>query len=421
MEGALSLRPAYAHGKAQVHEIPPPAFLALATLSQCGASFTQQGVVVLGVFFAVTYHLSLSQMALVVSSISTGWMIAGIFIGMLVDRHGPRAMLLLASAGMCGMAALLGWATSLPLTCVLLFALGLCLAVVPVAGSKAVLLRWDVVRRGLPMGIRQTGVPLGAMLAAFTLPRAASAIGIHPLFWGFAAILLITSVAFGRAISPISLPRTSGRAVHGTQIAALRRSALAAACGLLLASSQYDLLTYSIPMLHADDGLAITTAGVVLGLSQLGGGTARIVFGALSDRLGGRRDRVLLGVVGAAALLSLSLVFLPARVPLALLAPLWLCLGMGMVGWNALLMTWAGERVPTRHAGLAMSMMGSAVMFGGVVAPPLFGLVVEKTGSFHAGWLLVTGALVAAFALVAVAMRREARGPLLGTRERIVT
>lgn len=386
--------------------------LAAATLSQFGASVTQQGTIVLGVFFAAVYSLNLPQMGAVVSSLTLGWTCSGLFVGTLVDTYGPRRVLFVGTLLLSVVAAAVAVTDSLPVTIVLLFTLGLALGTVPLSGTKAVLMAWPREQRGLPMGIRQMGVPVGALAAALGLPTLAAHFGLHPLYWGFAALLGVCGLAFCAVLPRYEhAPRRQARSASKTPL--LRHEAgrlvVPAVSGFLLAWGQYVLLTYTIPLLHRDDGLSLTLAGFVLAVAQVGGAGGRILFGMLSDRLGGRRDPVLLGAALAATLLACVLAVLPGHVSALLLAPLWLVLGMTMVGWNALVLTWVGERVSMSNAGAAMGITTSAILLGATISAPIFGLIVQVGESYRLAWLVLAGVLGTAALLLWSQGRRESR------------
>lgn len=375
--------------------------LAAATLSQFGGSLTQQGTVVLGVFFAAAYSLSLAQMGAVVSSLTLGLMVSGLIVGTMVDRFGPRAVLFTGTICLTLLAASVALARSLTATVILLFLLGLCLSVVPLAGTKAVLMAWPRERRGLPMGIRQMGVPFGATAAALALPGIADHVGPHAVYWGFAIVL----AGCGMVYSAL-LPRRASGGVHvaATPPVHLRRELPAllvpAASGFLLAWGQYAVLTYTIPMLRSDDGLSLVLTGAVLATSQIGGAAGRAALGAISDRIGGRRDRVLALAASASALLAVVVALLPHHVTPAVLFPLWLALGATMVGWNALMLTWAGERVTVANAGAGIGLTTSAILFGATISAPLFGLIVQVSGSYRVAWFTLAGILGVAAVLL---------------------
>lgn len=380
-------------------KVSPAKFLGMATLSQIGGSLTQQGVGVLSVFFATAYHLSLAQMGGFVSAVAVGGMFSRVFMGVMVDRIGPHRLLTACSLLMACAAAAEGFLHNLILLLSMLFILGVFLAAVPACGSKAVLVAWTGQVRGLAMGIRQTGVPVGAMLAAMLLPLAARRVGPHAVFWGLAVILLATGWGFARVI-PVDMITSSRQDNRDPAVRPrIWITAVPAAAAFLLAWGQYDLLTYSIPFLHGQEGLSITTAGMILAVSQVGGGTGRILMGALSDRLGGQRTVVLLFVVISAGITGCLAAALPSSISLIVVGCLWFFMGMAMAGWNALMVTWAGERVPTQYAGFAMSAVGSAVGMGSALAPPLFGWVVQNN-SFRAGWLMLSGVIFLAALLI---------------------
>ena len=387
--------------------------LAAATLSQFGGSLTQQGTVVLGVFFAAAYSLNLAQMGAVVASVTLGLMVSGLIVGTLVDRFGPRAVLFAGTICLTIIAGAVALVQTLVATVAMLFLLGLFLSVVPLSGTKAVLLSWPRERRGLPMGIRQMGVPLGATVAALALPGIADHVGPHRVYWGFALMLAICGLLFCGL-----LPRQpfGGARVVAAAPVRLRREAPAllvpAVSGFLLAWGQYAVLTYTIPMLRSEDGLSLTLTGAVLAISQIGGAAGRTVLGAVSDRVGGRRDVVLALAAGAASLLAVVVALLPRHVSPVALFPLWLALGATMVGWNALMLTWAGERVSVSNAGAGMGLTTSAILFGATISAPIFGLIVQVSGSYSVAWLTLAGMLAAAAGLLWVESRRESRRSL---------
>jgi predicted MFS family arabinose efflux permease len=127
--------------------------------------------------------------------------------------------------------------------------------------------------------------------------------------------------------------------------------------------------------------------------------------------MGGRRAHALLGITGVGVALAVALAFLPRATPMALMVALWLGLGAAFVGWNALALTWAGERVAAAHAGSAMGLETSAVLFGATVSAPVFGAIVEWAGSYQAAWLTLAAVLALAFALLLTQTRRPEPHP----------
>ena len=381
--------------------------MGLATLSQAGVSLSQQGVAVLAVFFRAALHLSFSQMGTLVSAMSLGMMVGLTVAGVLVDRVGPRW--LLGVGGAWSLIAGLGVsrAHGYGLLLALLFVMGIGLGGIPSAGTRAVFDAFVARARGVVMGIRQTGVPIGAAAAAVLIPLWVPGWGTGGVFVAIALVVLVSAWSFGlvirrRARAPAPAARLPGMRWLAPALGPM-------AVGMMLVAAQYSVLTFTIAALATRHGWTLPAAGLGLAVVQVGGGAGRIGLGWWSDRRGGQRPGIILvaAAVGAAAALAFG--WAPPSTPDALLLAVLLPLGVGAVGWNALVLTWSGERVPAWGAGQAMSWTGSAIFLGSALYPPAFGWVLDHTGHFAwafsalAIWMILAGVLVVAV------RRRDAR------------
>lgn len=379
--------------------------LTAATLAQFAGSSLQQGTFVLGVFFAAAYSLNLAQMGTAISSLTFGLIFSGLYMGSLVDIFGPRRVQLLGTLVLIVLSTGLALVQSLAATVILLFLVGVTLGSVPIAGTKAVMMAWPRERRGMPMGIRQMGVPLGALVAALVLPSVAGRVGVHQIYWGFTALIAVGGLGYAAMLPRYERRERTARAGNARLRAEMGRVVIPCVVGFCLAWGQYAILAYTIPALQISQGLSLALAGIVLAVAQVGGALGRIVFGAISDRLQARRDVVLAAAAACATVLVIGVSLLPRGANMLILAPLWLLMGLTMVGWNALALTWVGERVSPHNAGAAMGITTSAVLLGATVATPVFGLVVEASHGFRAAWLLLAGVLGVATLLLFVVSR----------------
>src|SRR5690349_16874262 len=114
--------------------------------------------------------LSLAQSGLLVSSPVFGVLCSLVLWGAITDRVGERWVLTAGLAGASVALAAAAVADRFVVVGALLFAAGACAACVQVASGRLILGWFPVAQRGLAMGLRQTGQPLGVGLAALTLP-----------------------------------------------------------------------------------------------------------------------------------------------------------------------------------------------------------------------------------------------------------
>jgi MFS family permease len=378
--------------------VGPIPFLFLGVVCQSSMSLIQQGVAVLGIVFARQYHLSLAGLGILAVAPSLGMMVGLIPVGWLVDRIGPRMLLFLVAGPMAVLVWIAGHATTFGSLFASFFAMGVTFASVPGAGTKAVFIAFAGRDRGLPMGIRQTGVPIGSALSALLLPHWVNHWGVAGLFSRLAVIVFVGSLLFAVVIPGTSPSDTKRRSISLKQF--WRVLAFPTVISMLLVASQYDMLTFTIPDLVRNHGLSLSLAGIVLASAQIGGGFGRIGFGSISDHIRGGRPRALGWTAFIAGASTLGVAALPQHMPIDVLIGLWFIFGIGAVGWNALALTWAGESVPAENSGLAMTTVTSLIYVGAVLHPPIFGLIADQTGSLTYGWLWLGGCLWLAFVLL---------------------
>src|SRR3954451_13641860 len=134
--------------------------------------------------------MSLSQASTIVTLPSVGLLFSLVLWGAAADRWGERIVMtlgLLLAAAFLGAAAGTGEDNLVMLATFLVLA-GAGGASVNAASGRLVLGWFGPKDRGLAMGARQTAVPLGAAVAAATLPPLASAYGLRGALMGCAAL-----------------------------------------------------------------------------------------------------------------------------------------------------------------------------------------------------------------------------------------
>lgn len=375
--------------------------LAIATIAQIGVSVAQQGVGTLVYAFLRHYHLSLAEAGTLVTVSSTGVMLAMIFGGRIVDQRGPRPVLF-AAAVLAALATLLiGTVHGLAELYPALFLLGFALGAAPIAGARAIFVRFQGSLRGTAMGIRQTGVPLGGAIAAAVLPQLASRVGPTATFPLLAPELLLTGVVFALLVRQM---RQTAQQAAAAARDSLRPLILPGLVGFMLVAGQYDLLAFTIDHLTVS-GFPLWAAALGLTAAQLGGSVGRVGFGFISDRIHSRPIAIAMSaVIGAVGVAVTAL--LPASTPLVLVIALFFLTGAGAIGWNALVLTWGAERVVPERAGTALGLIGASTFLGSATFPPIFGLIAIWLHSYSGAYMVLSIQLLLAAAIAFTLGRR---------------
>jgi MFS family permease len=138
---------------------------------------------------------------------------------------------------------------------------------------------------------------------------------------------------------------------------------------------------------------------VLLAAVHLGGVAGRVAWGASSDRgYGGRRVPALAWCAGAGVLFPFVLIVLgrtalPAEIALVAFGG-----GTLLLWWNGLYTTLITESAGPGQGATAMGVSMTLLNLTTMVAPPLFGVLVDHT-SYAVGWASLIGVMVAALAV----------------------
>ena len=143
--------------------------LAAALTAQTAVSVSEQGIPTLTGFVKADLALSAATSGAIVAAMPAGKVLGSYAAGRAVDSVGER-LVLVVGAALMGVIVMASVTAPLAGFVVLLVAAGFCAATPTPAGGKLVLLAFPGRRRGLAMGIRQTGIPIGGLLAALVLP-----------------------------------------------------------------------------------------------------------------------------------------------------------------------------------------------------------------------------------------------------------
>jgi predicted MFS family arabinose efflux permease len=390
--------------------------LTLTTLQQAGLTSVRFGLPLLAPFWRDTLHLSLGQVGLLLAAFDLGGMLLFIPIGLLTDRWGERTVLVSGALYTAAVTALIARTNTFWSLALMLAAAGVGYGSGQMAGTKAVAAAFGPGARGTAMGIRQSGLPLGGLIAALLLPVLTRDFGWRGGIAGAAVVCAIPA-----ALCWILLRNEPAGARPGDLGAARADSAGAATpepgailsrlleilrltgvrrtmeVSMLLVTAQLCYQGYLALYLVDRLGWTNHAAAALLVAVHVGGVLGRLAWGALSDaRYAGRRVPALAWCAGSGLLFPLVLIALPRfpsppAVTIAAFAG-----GILLLGWNGLYSTLVAESAGPARGATAMGVTMTALYLATMIGLPAFGWLVDHT-SYTLGWIALAGIMAAAF------------------------
>ena len=367
--------------------------LGMTTLGQAATNILGSAFGPLAPFLQDDLHISRAEVGLISTAVFLTASPSALFGGRAADRVGERRVLILSGV-MGALAALAvslsGGFWSLVLGCL---ALGLGNGMQNPAGSAAVMRWFPQSQRGFAMGIRQTGVPIGGILAAGVAPILALHYGWRSAYLAGGVLSVIGAVLIIVAYFDPPRKQSAGAAAMRSfcdlaRDPQLLRLALIFNCQVF---TQMAATTYFVLFLHETFGASVVTAGALFVIVNVAAMFARIGWGLVSDRrFQGKRRPVLVIIVALTVCSTLCAALIPSHTPLWLVGVLAVLFGISAFAWTGILGTLVIEIVGAESAGTAISLVQGLSMPATLLAPPLFGLLADVTGSYRISWLVLT-------------------------------
>lgn len=390
----------------------PWAVLALLTGAQTAMSVGAYLWGPLAPFLVEAFALSTAQ----VGALSSAFYLVASFVavpaGMAVDRYGGRIGLVGCQLVLGG--ALLAFAGApgygLMLTCAGLAGLGN--GAINQAGARGVVLWFPGPRRGLAMGLRQTGNMLGGALAAALVPVLADAFGWRAAASAVALLALtaagVSGLLYADPPGSAAPPRRGGALAGLTEL--VRRPVLLTLLLLapVLAYGQIAMTTfYALYLTDAMD-YDPQLAGRCLTAGMLAAAGGRVLWGWVGDRFFPHARGAALALIMALSAVAAGLfIALPAGAPVwqaALLAGLF---GATAMGWHALLLVVIAENAGASATATAFGLFINAAWAGWIIGPVAFGALVDGPGWDWAWASVVASGVLCALVLGSLSWRRR--------------
>ncbi|HDR7337758.1 TPA: MFS transporter [Bacillus cereus] len=370
--------------------------LIVATIAQTTATLITYGVGVFALFWKEEYALTNMESGLLVSVVNVGPLFCMLFVGRLLDQYNEKILISISSF-------LLG--SSLLLTNIvsrfngLLFVLlliGMFYSVSQPGGSKVILKWFPKENRGLAMGIRQAGIPIGGTLAGVLIPFLTVQYNMTYAINSIACICIIGGVLFFVFYKE---PYVEGEARKGHIKISFWMELKVVICkkelypiyitGICMISLQMVLVGHFMKFLAGEQSITSIVAGTVFSVMFFSGMIGRIALAAISDVFykGNRRIPLFIAVCASIGLILL-LVMNIHTITSGVLYSISALLGFFSIGWFSLFIAEVSELASEESVGITVSVALTLNQIAIIVAPVLFGYIVDEKGYTHA-WLCI--------------------------------
>lgn len=378
--------------------------LLVATLSQTAATFVTYGMGPVASFYQIEWGLSSFQTGLIVSAVNIGPIFSMLVFGYFMDKKGEKQLIGWGSI-LLGLSSLLLIPVHHYTTLLLvLIVVGIWYGSAQTGGSSAIVKWFPDKHRGLAIGIRQTGIPIGGALASSILTYLYQHIhltsvhitqGLVAIAGGLLFLLLYQEPK--QRVTVAANPVTFKEKVHAIK----NNRALYPIyfVGIVMMSLQMVIIAHLMSYLHQEGGYSLTEAGKYLSIILLGGMIGRIVLAWISDcYFSQKRESLLVLVMVATFIMIGCLPFVMSAKSLMII----FCsiLGFFALGWYSLYIACVTEQSDSQSVGLTVSTALTINQFFIVLAPTCYGLLVALFSSHQLAMdLIAVMVIIGAFNL----------------------
>jgi MFS family permease len=323
-------------------------------------------------------------------------------VGMLVDRLGPRRVMLYGAwvlGGACVLSSRIGSLWTLYLMVGVLAAAGAC--AVSWVPTGALIARWFAERRSSMMGLAFSGMGAGVLgmgpLAQWLIVRHGWRLAYLVLGAGTLAVL-VPLIWFGIHEAPAAQPRpreAGDAAVPPASAAddvadALRSRAFWALFFAYMSTplAVFSVVTHQVAF-AVDHGFPRLFVAGIFGLTGLLSVVGRILFGIAADRIGRAASATI--SYGCTALGTLCLLTLELSPHVLALYAYAFFFGLGFGARGPIITAIAAQVFPGRRFGVIYGLLSVGNGIGGGLAPWFGGFVHDLTGSYRVAFLIAVG------------------------------
>ncbi|PGL35856.1 MFS transporter [Bacillus cereus] len=385
--------------------------LIFATVAQTTATLITYGVGAFALFWKEEYALTNTEIGLLVSVVNIGPLFCMLFVGRLLDQYNEKLLISISSFLLGSSFLLTNMVNGFNGLLFVLLLVGTFYSVSQPGGSKVIMKWFSKENRGLAMGIRQAGIPIGGTLAGVLIPfltikynmaYAVNSIACICIIGGFLFFIFYKEPYIQEKVkqerSKLSFWMQLKEVMCKKELYAIYIT------GICMISLQMVLVAHFIEFLVLEQSITPILAGKVFSVMFFSGMVGRVILAATSDLFYKGNRRTLLFITVCISIFFILILVMSIHTITNVLYGVSVLLGFFSIGWFSLFITEVAESASEESVGMTVSFALTLNQIAIIAAPALFGYIVDKKGYTYA-WLCI----VVLLTISAVSLYRKYR------------
>ncbi|MDA1772555.1 MFS transporter [Bacillus cereus] len=369
--------------------------LIFATFAQTTATLITYGIGAFALFWKEEYALTDMESGLLVSVVNIGPLFCMLFVGRLLDQYNEKLLISLGSFLLGSSFLLTNIVSGFDGLLFVLLLVGTFYSVSQPGGSKVILKWFPKESRGLAMGIRQAGIPVGGALAGVLIPFFIMKYNMAYAINSIACICIIGGFLFFIFYKE---PYVQGKVkqeriklsfwMQLKEVICKKELYAIYITGICMISLQMVLVGHFIKFLVTEQSITPILAGKVFSVMFFSGMVGRVILAATSDLFYKGNRRTPLFITVCISIFFILILVMSIHTITNVLYGVSALLGFFSIGWFSLFIAEVSESASEESVGMTVSFALTLNQIAIIVAPALFGYIVDKKGYTYA-WLCI--------------------------------